>query len=176
MADSFDRRGFLVATALPAAAFLARRLPSQAQTKRERSIPIAPPNDVFVTSLPRLMEIAGVPGIGMIVVQDGRTPWEHYAGVMDAATREPVATNTLWPAASLSKPVFAFAALRLADDGKLDLDRPLKTYVPEHAPNDERGDRITARHPLSPNPGPRHRRNQSSDPPRPPLRPRAPCP
>ena len=74
MADSFDRRGFLVATALPAAAFLARRLPSQAQIKRERSTPIAPPNAVFVTSLPRLMEIAGVPGIGMIVVQDGRTP------------------------------------------------------------------------------------------------------
>ena len=163
MADSFDRRGFLVATALPAAAFLARRLPSQAQIKRERSTPIAPPNDVFVTSLPRLMEIAGVPGIGMIVVQDGRTPWEHYAGVMDAGTREPVATNTLWPAASLSKPVFAFAALRLADDGKLDLDRPLKTYVPDHAPNDERGDRITARHVLSHSSGLRNWRNQPGD-------------
>ena len=54
-----------------------------------------------------------------------------------------------WPAASLGKPVFTFAALHLFDEGKLDLDRPLKSYVPGHAPDDARGDKITAHDVLS---------------------------
>jgi CubicO group peptidase (beta-lactamase class C family) len=68
---------------------------------------------------------------------------------MDTTTGQRVAADTLWPAASLGKPVFAFAALRLVDSGKLDLDRPLKAYVPDHTPDDPRGNRITARHVLS---------------------------
>src|SRR5438105_5102841 len=163
MADSIDRRGFLFATTVPAPALLASRLPLPTDIYRQRADPIRPPNNEFVASLPRLMEIAGVPGIGMIVIQEGRSPWEHYAGVMDASTGVPITANTLWPAASLSKPVFAFAALRLADDGKLDLDRPLKAYVPDHAPNDARGDRITARHVLSHSSGLRNWRNQPGD-------------
>jgi hypothetical protein len=62
--------------------------------------------------------------------------------------RAAVSAETLWVAASLSKPVFALAALRLADEGRLELDRPLRGYVPDHAAADARGDRITARHVL----------------------------
>ena len=72
-----------------------------------------------------------------------------FKGVADAGTHRPANGDALWPAASLSKPVFAYAALRLVDEGKLDLDKPLKSYVPDHAPADARGDKITARHVLS---------------------------
>ena len=110
------------------------------------------------------MEIAGVPAVGMAVVQDGRTAWTSYTGVQDTTTNQPVNADTIWPAASLSKPVFAFAALHLVDEGKLDLDKPLKSYVPDHAPDDARGNTITARHVLSHSSGLRNWRNRVDQP------------
>jgi CubicO group peptidase (beta-lactamase class C family) len=98
------------------------------------------------------------------VMRDGRLIWERYQGVMEAGTRHPVHAQTLFPAASLGKPVFAYAALRLAEQGRLDLDRPLKSYVPDHAPADPRGDRITARHVLSHSSGLRNWRNAADQP------------
>jgi CubicO group peptidase (beta-lactamase class C family) len=105
-----------------------------------------------------------VPGISVGVVRVGQPLWQHYQGVTDASTRRPVTAVTLFPAASLGKPVFAFAALRLMDEGKLDLDRPLKTYVPDHAPADARGDKVTARHVLSHSTGFRNWRNSIEQP------------
>ena len=78
--------------------------------------------------------------------------------------RKPVTADSLFPAASLGKPVFAYAALRLVDDAKLDLDRPLKAYVPDHAPADARGDKITPRQVLSHSTGFRNWRNSIEQP------------
>jgi CubicO group peptidase (beta-lactamase class C family) len=110
---------------------------------------IRPPSDPFLGTLPGLMDLAQVPGLGIGVVQGQRLAWQHYAGVMDTATKQPVTADTIFPAASLGKPVFAYAVLTLVDEGKIDLDRPLKTYVPDHTPADPRGDLVTARHVLS---------------------------
>ena len=123
------------------------------------SIAIGPPSAAALGELPGLMEIAGVPGVAACVLQDGRTVWQHLAGVVEAGTTKAVSPDTVVPAASLGKPVFAHAVLRLMDEGRLDLDRPLKAYVPDHAPADPRGDTITARHVLSHSSGLRNWRN-----------------
>jgi CubicO group peptidase (beta-lactamase class C family) len=61
-----------------------------------------------------------------------------------------VDTATVFEAASLSKPVFAYLALRLADRGELDLDRPLADLFDySRFGKDERARRITARMVLS---------------------------
>ena len=168
MTDHLDRREFLLSTAVPLAAFaVGPRAHAAHLSARSAHLPadvIRPPSKDFLATLPRAMEIAGVPGVGMAVVQDGRMTWQNSVGVADAATRQPITAQTLWPAASLSKPVFAFAALRLVDDGKLDLDRPLKAYVPDHAPADSRGDRITARHVLTHSSGLRNWRGRPDQP------------
>jgi CubicO group peptidase (beta-lactamase class C family) len=115
-------------------------------------------------TLPKLMEVTAVPGLSMGVLQDGKLVWQKDEGVADAGSRKPVTPDSLFPAASLGKPAFAYTALRLADDGKLDLDRPLKTYVPDHAPADARGDKVTARHVLSHSTGFRNWRNSAEQP------------
>ena len=125
---------------------------------------IRPPSDAFMATLPKLMEVTAVPGLSMGVLQDGKLVWQKYEGVVDGGSRKPVTPDSLFPAASLGKPVFAYAALRLADDGELDIDRPLKTYVPDHAPADARGDKVTARHVLSHSTGFRNWRNSAEQP------------
>ena len=93
------------------------------------------------------------------MVQGGKLVWERQEGVADASSTQPVSKDSLFPAASLSKPVVALAALGLLDAGKLELDRPLKSYVPDHTPADPRGDLVTMRHVLSHSSGYRNWRN-----------------
>jgi len=86
-----------------------------------------PPDD-FLADLPRLMQALRVPAIGMAVVERGEVVWSRNLGVLNAETRAPVADDTLFEDASLSKPVFAYLALQLADQGVIDLDTPLVRY------------------------------------------------
>jgi CubicO group peptidase (beta-lactamase class C family) len=103
-----------------------------------------------VDSLEPLMRLAGVPGMTIGVLERGRLVWQQQLGVADAVSRVKVDADTLFEAASTSKPVFAYAVLRLVDRGILELDRPLASYLrPPYLPADARLDRITARHVLT---------------------------
>ena len=62
---------------------------------------------------------------------------------------QPVSEETVFEAASLGKPVFAYAVLRLVDAGVLDLDRPLYDYLPIPEANKPRMKRVTPRQVLS---------------------------
>ena len=55
----------------------------------------------------------------------------------------------MFGAASLSKPVFAYAVMQLVDAGLLSLDAPLASYVPNFVSNDPRAADITVRNALS---------------------------
>lgn len=61
----------------------------------------------------------------MAVVQNGRVVWADAFGAVNDSPQTPLNAGTLFEAASLSKPVFAYMVLRLADRGEFDLDRPL---------------------------------------------------
>ena len=100
--------------------------------------------------IPSLMEKAGVPGLSIAVIRDGKTAWTGSFGVRNTATNEPVTENTLFNVGSLSKPVFAYGVLKLVDAGKLKLDEPLAPYLPkESTEGDPRFQQITARLVLS---------------------------
>lgn len=74
--------------------------------------------------------------------------WSRGFGLADAGTRAPVTSESIFPAASLSKPVFGYVVLLLAAERRIDLDRPLVEY---HRPQglDPSAERVTARHVLS---------------------------
>src|ERR1700691_6042387 len=102
----------------------------------------------FLETLPHLMELAQLPGLGIGVVEDGKV-WQHYAGVSSRTTNARIAPSALSPAASMGKQFFAFGALLLAEEGRLDPDKPLKKYLDDGGPTGKWSDKRTARHGLS---------------------------
>lgn len=102
-----------------------------------------------LSQLPMEMELASVPGLVIALTQAGETTL-HPVGVKNAETRVPVTAETVFPAASLSKPVFAWGVLGLVEKGLLDLDRPLsETLTLPEAENVPQLNEITARQVLS---------------------------
>ncbi|HEY0380327.1 MAG TPA: serine hydrolase [Pyrinomonadaceae bacterium] len=100
--------------------------------------------------IPQLMADGGVPGLSVLLIHDNKVFWQHSFGVTNVETKQPVTADTVFEAASLSKPVFAYGVLKLADAGKLDLDTPLVKYLPgAYVESDERLNQITARIVLS---------------------------
>jgi CubicO group peptidase (beta-lactamase class C family) len=100
--------------------------------------------------VPVLLKEAMVPGASVALIGAGKTYWVHGFGVKNAKSGEPVLEETIFEAASLSKPVFAYGVLKLVDQGKLDLDVPLSKYLPKpYIDGDPRLDKITARYVLS---------------------------
>lgn len=94
--------------------------------------------------VPDLMRKYSVPGLSMAVIRDGKIYWEKSFGVKDG--NAPVTNDTTFEAASLSKVVFAYAVLKLADQGKIDLDAPLQHYIDTpYIQGDPRINKITAR-------------------------------
>jgi CubicO group peptidase (beta-lactamase class C family) len=97
-------------------------------------------------TIPIVMKKAGVPGLSIAVFNQGEFVYHRVFGVKSTATLEPVRKNTLFEAASLTKPVTAYIALRLVDQGKLELDKPLYHYLEyKDISHDERYKLITAR-------------------------------
>src|SRR5947209_19034071 len=62
------------------------------------------------------------PGVSVAVIQNGEIEWARGFGVTEAGKPQPVTTETLFQAGSISKPVAAMAALRLVQDGRIALD------------------------------------------------------
>ena len=77
-----------------------------------------------------------VPGVSVGVLHDGA---EHYgyAGVTSVENPLPVDASTLFQFGSTGKTFTATAMMRLVDQGKVDLDAPVRTYVPELKLKDE---------------------------------------
>lgn len=68
------------------------------------------------------MKFYKAPGVSVAVIDNGAIAWARGYGVREVGTEKPVATNTLFQAASISKSVAAVVALRLVEQGALVLD------------------------------------------------------
>src|SRR5512132_868761 len=99
---------------------------AEAQTahSRKSATSALPSKDVVAVlgkRVPELMEVADIPGIPLALVSNGKPYWSHSFGIRSASSREPVTEKTVFEAASLSKPVFAYAVMKLVDQGMLNL-------------------------------------------------------
>jgi serine-type D-Ala-D-Ala carboxypeptidase/endopeptidase len=91
--------------------------------------------DAAVLEIDRTMENyrldAHIPGMVWGIVQDGRLVHVKGAGVQDVDAKRPVTPDSLFRIASMTKAFTALSILKLRDEGKLALDAPVETYVPE---------------------------------------------
>jgi CubicO group peptidase (beta-lactamase class C family) len=72
----------------------------------------------------------GVPGVAVGVLLDDQEIYASH-GVTSLSNPLPVDAKTLFPLASVSKTFTATALIRLVAEGKVDLDAPVRRYVPE---------------------------------------------
>ncbi len=102
------------------------------------------------TLVPRLMRETRVPGVSIALISDRKLVWSSCYGVANAGSGKPVTEETMFEACSMSKPVFAYLAMMLAEKGRLDLDKPLAEYLELACLRGQHGhERITARMALS---------------------------
>lgn len=80
--------------------------------------------------IPELMTKADIPGMSIAVIKEGRVIWTGGFGIKNTKTGEAVTKDTIFKAASLTKPFFAYVAMQLVEGGELDLDKPLHEYLP----------------------------------------------
>jgi CubicO group peptidase (beta-lactamase class C family) len=101
--------------------------------------------------VPALMAQAAVPGAQIAVIGPSGGVGRASFGLANTDTKTAVTDASVFEAASLSKPVFAYAVLTLVDAGLLDLDTPISKYLPGRydVGDDARLDLITPRHVLS---------------------------
>lgn len=157
MTDPLSRRGAVSRMATAAGALA---VPSLAgATPRAREV-VEPMSDADIE---RLLRLASVPAVCAAVIDRGKTTFRAL-GFRRAGEAERVTPGTVFSAASLSKPMFAYAFHSLVLDGKLSLDQPLREVLPLPNPDDAQAAAITARHLLSHSGGWRNWRNNATQP------------
>ncbi|MFI6815903.1 serine hydrolase domain-containing protein [Nonomuraea sp. NPDC050328] len=88
-------------------------------------------------------ERTGLPGAVVAVTKGDQVV--HVAGYGRTAAGEPFTSTTRVPLASLSKSFTALGVLRLAEEGRIGLDVPVRSYLPEFTLDDPRAAKITVR-------------------------------
>lgn len=97
------------------------------------------------------MDSLQFPGLSIAVINDAEVVYHNFFGVKNSLSNTPVNDSTLFEGASLSKPLFAYFVMKLAEQHVIHLDSPLYKYLPHPSikDNDERYKLITARMVLS---------------------------
>lgn len=120
----------------------------------ERGLWLEPPasgEQPRTATLDERMRYHHVPGLSVAVINDGRIEWAKGYGIAEADTNNAVTPETIFQACSISKAVTSVAIWRLAQDGMLDLDEDVNTYLTSWKvpPNGAWQPRVTLRHLLS---------------------------
>lgn len=75
------------------------------------------------------MDSLKLPGLSIAIINDTKIVYHNTFGVTNNQSQEPVTKQTIFEAASLSKPVFAYFVMKMVEQGKLDLDKPIYPYL-----------------------------------------------
>jgi CubicO group peptidase (beta-lactamase class C family) len=78
---------------------------------------------------PGILRHFGVPGVVVATVVDGAPSQTYAYGLADVRTRAPMTADTVFRVASISKSLTAWGVLRLAQEGKIDLNQPVERYM-----------------------------------------------
>jgi CubicO group peptidase (beta-lactamase class C family) len=96
--------------------------------RRAKLVAVAPALDAFFAS--KLKE-TGATGFAVGIILDGELVYHRGFGVRDVASATPVDSDTVFRIASMTKSFTALSVMKLRDEGRVKLDEPAATYVPE---------------------------------------------
>lgn len=101
-------------------------------------------------TVPPLLNEWQVPGLAVAVIQGDRVIVAEGFGLRDVEQRQPVTPETVFAAGSVTKAFTALTVGLLTEEGKLDWDRPVRTYLPDFRLRDPyASERVTPRDLLS---------------------------
>jgi len=93
------------------------------------------PDALPVAELDRLLATAQaeqrMPSVSACVFSDGEIVWERALGVADVATSRAATTDDVYRIGSITKTFTAVLVMQLVGEGRIDLEAPLRTYLPE---------------------------------------------
>jgi CubicO group peptidase (beta-lactamase class C family) len=106
--------------------------------------------DILEEKIPGIMKKYKTPGISISLIRNNNIVWSKGFGVKKKGYPDMIDKQTIFEAASMSKPVFAYTALQLVDKGKIQLDKSLESYLKKpYVANEPRSALITAQMVLS---------------------------
>jgi CubicO group peptidase (beta-lactamase class C family) len=88
----------------------------------------------FSSFVPSEMRARGIAGLGIVVADEKGTIWSSGFGIADKATGRKFDSSTISNIGSVSKIFTATAIMRLVQEGKIDLDASVSSYLPDFAP------------------------------------------
>ncbi|MEO1031153.1 MAG: serine hydrolase domain-containing protein [Bacteroidota bacterium] len=102
---------------------------------QENSTLIKVPNGNTISSkalneyIEKTMDSLELPGLSIAIVNDDKIAYHNTFGVKNLKTKDPVTKQTIFEGASLSKPLFAYFLMKMAEKGQIDLDQPIYPYL-----------------------------------------------
>ena len=85
-------------------------------------------NEQLKDSIAHFTAVANIPGLSFARLENSKVSNIISLGIKSEVLKTPINTNTVFEAASLTKPIVAYCALKLVEEGLLQLDKPLTEY------------------------------------------------
>jgi CubicO group peptidase (beta-lactamase class C family) len=106
------------------------RSPAQSKPQSEASAPYNFDSvRIYVRNAMKRKKDRIFPSLAIAVAKDGKIIWEEGFGWADVKKKIRATPDTMYSLASISKPVTATGVLKLVQEGKVDLDRPINDYL-----------------------------------------------
>jgi CubicO group peptidase (beta-lactamase class C family) len=125
-----------IAVALPSVAAFAILLFASPTVSAAQSVSADPRFERVAAVVTEKMEEYGVPGVALGIYADGKRQTRAF-GVTSVENPLPVTENTLFQVGSITKTFTGTAVMRLVGQGKLELDAPVRDYLPAFHVQDE---------------------------------------
>ena len=100
-------------------------------------------------SITKMMKENQIPGLAIGIIKNKQIAYSKGFGIADIRTGTAVTPETVFQLGSDSKMMVGIAMMQLKDQGRIDLDAPLTTYLPYFHIADKRYKKITIRQILS---------------------------
>jgi CubicO group peptidase (beta-lactamase class C family)/D-alanyl-D-alanine dipeptidase len=94
----------------------------------------------------REVQAKGLPALSIALVEDQTVVWSRGFGLADPAWKVPATADTVYRVGSVSKLFTDLAVMQLVERGTLDLDVPVKRFLPDFRPGNPFDKEVTLRH------------------------------